>query len=139
MGHSTATQDEAFEATTRSVGCVAALLPRISLKAVAKWFRQEEQAALNSKQAVLNSKAERSARYAPCVVETDSTLSDLLDSRSNAASAHREKQAAANRASIDAEVLAGGVFAPVQRKARAPKRARSEKEIWLWGPPPWQM
>jgi hypothetical protein len=158
-------------ATTRSVGCVAALLPRIRLKAVAKWFRKEEQA-------VVKSKAESSAKNAPFVIETDITLSNLLDSRSNAASgsakslsfcseicssaegqnieevktstrtndetwaemrrrfqnAHRNEQAAGSRASID-----GGVSAPVQQKAREPKRARSAQATFMWGPPPWQM
>jgi len=133
---------------------------------------------------VSNSKAERSVRVAgrpasPCVVEFDITLSDLLDSRSNAASdsakplsfcseicssaqgqnfeevktstrtndetwavmrrrfqnAHRDEQGAATRASSD-----GGVSAPVLQDAREPKlRARSEQEIWEWGPPPWQL
>ena len=182
MGHSAATQDEAFDATTRSVGCVAALLPRISLKA--RWFRKEEQGvsarwSRKEEQAVSNSKAERSARNAPCVVETDRTLSALLDSRSNAASdsaktlsncseisssaegqsieevktstrtndetwavmrrrfqnAHRGEQGAATRASS----TDGGVPAPVQKKAREPTHARSEQEMWVWGPPPWQM
>ena len=196
MGHSAATQDEAFEATTRSVGCVVALLPRISLKA--RWFRKEEQGvsarwSRKEEQVESNSKAERSASHAPCVVETDSTLSDLLDSRSNAASdsaktlsfftrrsnaasdsaktlsdcseisssaegqnveevktstrtndetwavmrrrfqnAHRGEQGAATQASTD-----GGVPAPVQQKAREPTRARSEEDLWMWGPPPW--
>jgi hypothetical protein len=84
-----------------------------------------------------NSKAERSARHAPCVIKTDSTLSDLLDSpgmRRRFQSAPRDEQAAATRASID-----GGVSAPVQQKAREPKRTRSEQKVWAWGPPPWRM
>ncbi|KAJ1464356.1 hypothetical protein T484DRAFT_1758160 [Baffinella frigidus] len=55
------------ERTTRSVGCAEALL--LPIKAIAKWFRKEEQA-------VPSSKAERNcATQAPFVLEIDSTLS----------------------------------------------------------------
>jgi hypothetical protein len=62
MGHYSATHDDACEATTRSVGCAAAFLPRM-------WFRKEEQAVSEPK----------SARAAPFVLEIGMNLLDPVD------------------------------------------------------------
>ncbi|KAJ1472965.1 hypothetical protein T484DRAFT_3383251 [Baffinella frigidus] len=151
MVHCSATHGDAFEATTRSVGCASALLPRISAKAIATWFRKEEKAASNSK-------AESNcATHAPLVLEVDSTLSGMVDSRCDSTGSNEElvkmptlsddevwaemrrrfraahkKDAQATRASSD-----GAVVPPVQSKAR-PQRAPSQPDL-MWGPPPWQM
>ena len=121
MGHSAVTHDDALVATTSSVGCTAALLPRVSLKTIVRWFHKEEKdAAAKGKR---NSISTNDAPY----LEIDSTLADLLDDetwdlkRRRFKEAHRVEKAAA------------------QLKARESKRARSEQEVWLWGPPPWQM
>jgi hypothetical protein len=72
MVHCSATHDDAFEGTTRSVGCTSALLPRISAKAIARWFRKVEKT-------VSNSKAEpNSARHAPFVLEIGGSTKTLL-------------------------------------------------------------
>ncbi|KAJ1472969.1 hypothetical protein T484DRAFT_1752402 [Baffinella frigidus] len=148
MVHCSATHDDAFEATTRSVGCAAALLPRISAKAIATWFRKEEKAVSNRK-AESNCATQRSV-----VLEVDNTLLGMVDSRSGSTGsnaelvkatslsndevwaemrkrfrvAHRVADAPATRASSD-----GGVVAPTQRNAR-PKSAPSQP-VMMWGPP----
>jgi len=55
--------DDSLEGA-RSVGCAAALLPRISARAITTWFRRQEQAAPNSHE-----------RDAPFVLAIGSTLS----------------------------------------------------------------
>jgi hypothetical protein len=50
------------------VGCAAALLPRISAKAITTWFRRQEQAAPNSE-------TDRNEQDAPFVLEIGSTPS----------------------------------------------------------------
>ena len=71
MVRCSATCDDAFEGTTRSVGCAAVLLPRISVKAVATWFHKQEKA-------VSNSKAEHT-QDAPSVFEINMTWLDPVD------------------------------------------------------------
>jgi len=82
MMHCSATHDGAFEATTRSVGCASALLPRISFKAIARWFRKGEKVGgvRKEEKVVSKSKAERTcARDAPFVLVISKTLSDLVE------------------------------------------------------------
>ena len=82
MVQCSATHDDAFEATTRSVGCASALLPRISVKAIARWFRKEAkvEGVCKEEMAVSRSKAKRNcARDAPFVLAISKTLSDLVD------------------------------------------------------------
>ncbi|KAJ1465522.1 hypothetical protein T484DRAFT_2027834 [Baffinella frigidus] len=82
MVHCSATHGDALEATTRSVGCAAALLPRISAKAIATWFRKEKKVGGVRKEvvAVSNSKAESNcAKDAPLILVISKTLSDLVD------------------------------------------------------------
>ena len=62
------THDDDSPEVTRSVGCAAALLPRMSAKAITTWFRRQEQAAPNSK-------TECNERDAPFVLEIGSTPS----------------------------------------------------------------
>lgn len=59
--------DDSLEGT-RSVGCAAALLPRISAKAITTWFRRQEQAAPKSR-------TERNEVDALFVLKIGSTLS----------------------------------------------------------------
>ena len=75
-----ATYDDAFEGRTSSVGCAAALLPRISAKAVATWFRRQEKGVSNSKAGVKSS-----TRDVPFVLEigSKSTLSDASRTRNS--------------------------------------------------------
>jgi len=162
MGHSAATHYHALEATPRSVGCGAALLPRISLKAIARCFRKEEKAAAAKK----GKRNSISARNAPCFLEIDSTFADPLDSRSIAAS-ESEKQpsfsieicssaASQNVEEVQTSTLINDETWAVTRRqftenahrdekdaaqqtAMESKLARSEQENWVWGPPPWQM
>jgi len=92
--HISETHDDAFETSTRSVGCVAALLPRISLT---NWYtkRRQEKAdahasadtrfSIRPSSAVSNSKAraeDKSARQAPFILEigdTDPVATPILD------------------------------------------------------------
>jgi len=164
MGHSAATQDEAFDATTRSAGCAAALLPRISLKAIASWLRKEEKAA-SIRKGKRNSISR--ARIAPC---GGSTLADLLDSRGRqgqrkciAASGSEQTlsfsveicSASQNGEEVQTSTLSNDETwavlrrrftdahkdekAAAEQKAREAKRARSQQDNLMWGPPPWQM
>jgi hypothetical protein len=159
MGHSAAIQDEAFDATTRSVGCAAALLPRLSLKVIARWSRKEEKAAA-IKKGKRNSASR--ARVAPC---GGRTLAELLYPRSiadsgsgktnsfsieicsSAASQNGEEVQSSTLSNDETWAVMRRRFtdahkeekAAAEQKARESRRARSEQENWIWGPPPWQM
>ena len=102
------------------------------------------------------------ARIAPC---GGSTLEDLLDSHSIAASDSRKtlsfsveicsSAASQNDEEVQTSTLSNNETwavmrrrftdahkeekAAAEQKARESRRARSEQENWIWGPPPWQM
>ncbi|KAJ1472966.1 hypothetical protein T484DRAFT_1913806 [Baffinella frigidus] len=81
MVHCSETHGDALEATTRSVGCAAALLPRISVKAIATWFRKEKKVGGFRKEfmAVSNQAESNCAKDVPLILVISKTLSDLVD------------------------------------------------------------
>ena len=143
------------------MGCAAVLVPRINLKAIARWFRKTEKAAAIKK----GKRNSISAEATLCFLETDRTHADLLDLRSIAASESKKtlsfsieicsSAASQNNEEVQSSTLSNDETwavmrrrftdahrdekAAAEQKARESKRARSEQENWIWGPPPWQM
>ena len=125
MGHIFETHDDAIGTSTRSVGCVAALLPRISpKKAITNWYtkRRQENTAVS---AVPDSKAEaegKSARHVPFILEIGETpldpvttpILDADDAWSEMARRFHDAHQPATRAASD-----GNVPTSAQRNARA--------------------